>query len=52
MDMNVSKEQAASICAGDEDSNFLCNTGTIYKNLQHHIPEDSLTAIFGDKMMV
>jgi len=52
MDMKVSKELAASICIGNEDSKLLSNTGTIYKNTQPHIPEDSLTAIFGDKMMV
>jgi hypothetical protein len=52
MDMRVSKELAASICTGDKDSKLLCNIGTIYKNTQPHIPEDSPTAIFGNKMMV
>jgi len=52
MDPKVSKELAASICTGDEDSKLLCNPGTIYKNTHPHIPEDSLTATSGDKIMV
>jgi hypothetical protein len=32
MDMSVSKELAAVIYTGDEESKLLCNTGTIYKN--------------------
>jgi hypothetical protein len=52
MDIKVSKELAASICTGDEDSKLLCNIGTICKNTQPQIPEDSPTAIFGSKMMV
>jgi hypothetical protein len=39
MDVNVSKELAAFICTGDEDSKLLCNIGTPYKNTQHHISE-------------
>jgi len=52
MDTKVSKELAASICTRGEDSKLLCNPGTNYKNTQPHIPEDSLTAISGDKIMV